>query len=584
MRVSGIEPGQRHLSGPQTTGREYRNLSEPTHTVTSDFDVSARMRDGAELLVDVWRPEEPGEYPVLVSASPYPRQIQDLGAPMGFIESGASDFFVPRGYVHVIANLRGTGGSGGTFTLFDGQERSDMYDLVEWAAVQPWSNGSVGMIGISYFAMTQLEAAVEQPPHLRAIMPVAVTSDLYEAVSHHGLVSTSFFSPFLAMVGVTADKTDKLWRSRLLDAARHILNTRTLHARFARMNGESAVTMLKRLVRLPHQPHPWDDLWRSAVVEHPLRDAWWDERDLTPLLDRVQVPVYLGCDWENVPLHLPATFRTRARLTSAPEVRVAMLGEFGLTWPWESLHIEALAWYDHWLKGRDTGILEGPSIRYVLPEAEGWRTATTWPPQESALQAWVLGADGVLCPAVDEPAATGRRTFLTLGAGLNRPHASPTDPPASLEWTSAPLGAPLDVAGDLELHLDAVATASDVAWIATLSDVAPDGSAAPVTAGYLRASLRAVDEAASRPGAPMLSCRTAEGVPVGEPVSYRIPLVANARRFAAGHRIRLTLTGDDQDPSAPAIMGFRHPSVGTSSLNTVAATSRILLPVLAAAD
>jgi hypothetical protein len=105
---------------------------------------------------DVHRPQGSGQYPVLIAASPYPRQIQNLGAPAGFIEAGASDFFVPRGYVHVIANCRGTSGSGGTFGFFDGQERSDMYDLVEWAAQQPCSNGNVGMIGISYFAGTQM--------------------------------------------------------------------------------------------------------------------------------------------------------------------------------------------------------------------------------------------------------------------------------------------------------------------------------------------------------------------------------------------------------------------------------------------
>ena len=84
-----------------------------------------------------------------------------------------TDFWVPRGYVHVIANLRGTCGSGGTFGFFDAQERRDMYDLVEWVAAQPWCDGNVGMIGISYFAMTQLEAAVERPPHLKAIFPLA---------------------------------------------------------------------------------------------------------------------------------------------------------------------------------------------------------------------------------------------------------------------------------------------------------------------------------------------------------------------------------------------------------------------------
>ena len=108
--VSGTEHGQRQLNGPQTTGREYRNLSQPQFEFVRDDDVAARMRDGIELMVDVYRPTTPGRYPVLIAASPYPRQIQNIGAPLGFVEAGQSDFFVPRGYVHVIANLRGTGG------------------------------------------------------------------------------------------------------------------------------------------------------------------------------------------------------------------------------------------------------------------------------------------------------------------------------------------------------------------------------------------------------------------------------------------------------------------------------------------
>jgi putative CocE/NonD family hydrolase len=174
----------------------------------------------------------------------------------------------------------------------------------------------------------------------------------------------------------------------------------------------------------------------------------------------------------------------------------------------------------------------------------------------------------------------GSRELMTLGAGLNRARTSPLDPPPALTWTSQPLDAALEVVGDIELRLVASATAIDTAWIATLQDVAPDGTASPVTAGYLRASMREVDEAASTPGAPVLPCRNPLAVPIGEDVEYRIPLVPNARRFDAGHRIRLVLTSDDQDPSTPSIMNFRHASVGTSSLNTVRSSSRLLLPVL----
>ena len=178
----------------------------------------------------------------------------------------------------MIANVRGTGGSGGEFRFFDAQERRDMYDLVEWVAAQPWCDGNVGMIGISYFAMTQLEAAVERPPHLKAIFPVAVTTDLYEAASHHGLLSSSFVTPFLAMTGLTSERSDDFWRNLPMRLARRALNTAPLHHKFATMNGEAAVTMLKAMLRLPHNPHPWDDLWLDVAVRHPTRDAWWDER------------------------------------------------------------------------------------------------------------------------------------------------------------------------------------------------------------------------------------------------------------------------------------------------------------------
>lgn len=254
-----------------------------------------------------------------------------------------------------------------------------------------------------------------------------------------------------------------------------------------------------------------------------------------------------------------------------------MLGEFGLTWPWESLHIEALAWYDHWLKRGDTGILDGPAVRYVLPGAEGWRTSESWPPP-GTFHELALRADGGLD---DVEGDAGGRDLMTLGAGLGRAKPSAIDPPSALTWITQPLPEPLDVVGNIELRLVASSTAADTAWIVTLSDVSPDGTAEPVTAGWLRASLRAVDEAASRPGAPVLPCRHAEAVPVGVDVEYRIPLVPNARRFDTGHRIQIAITSDDQDPDTPAIMNFRHASVGTSSVNTVRSSSRLLLPVLA---
>lgn len=101
---------------------------------------------------------------------------------------------------------------------------------------------------------------------------------------------------------------------------------------------------------------------------------------------------------------------------------------------------------------------------------------------------------------------------------------------------------------------------------------------------FFTATLRDVDDAVSCPGAPVLPCRQPKAVPIGDTVNYRIPLVPNARRIVAGHRLRLVLTSDDQRPDAPAIMGFRHGTVGTNTINTVLASSRLLLPVSEAGD
>ena len=386
-----------------------------------------------------------------------------------------------------------------------------MYDLVEWAAAQPWSDGNVGMIGISYFAGTQMEAAVERPPHLKAIMPIAGTYDLYESATHHGLMSSSFLTPFLYMIGMTSGHTNKLWRSKLTDAMRGLLLSPAIHKSFEHANGEAAIAGLKVLLKLHNH------------------------------------------------------------------VRVAMMGEHGLAWPWESLHIEALAWFDHWLKGEDTGILDGPRFRYRLPETEGWRTTAAWPLPEALNRGYALRGDGTLA---EDEGESGARTYMNLGAGLNRPRASKTDPPSFLVWDTAPLAQDPDIVGPIELQLDAVSTAPDTAFIATFQDVSEVGHAVDVTAGYLRAGLRKVDAAASKPGSPVLACTTFEALPIGEVVRYRIPLVPNARRFKAGHKIRLYLTTDDQAEEKPALLMFRHASIGTNSLNTILPSSRLLLPVL----
>jgi hypothetical protein len=205
---SGIEPGQRRLNGPQTTGREYRNLSQPTHAIAQDDDVAVAMRDGINLLADVHRPAESGRYPVLVAASPYPRQIQNLGAPAGFIEAGASDFFVPVVTSTSLLTVRArvglatpsvslmarivvictTSSSGLRSNLVERQCRHDRDQL--------FRRDTDGGYGGTTCA-------------LKAIMPIAGTFDLYESARHHGLMRSGFVTPFLFMIGMTSPLHDR---------------------------------------------------------------------------------------------------------------------------------------------------------------------------------------------------------------------------------------------------------------------------------------------------------------------------------------------------------------------------------------
>ena len=287
---------------------------------------------------------------------------------MGFIEAGASDFFVPRGYVHVIANLRGTGGSGGTFGLFDGQERHDMHDLVEWAAAQPWCDGNVGMIGISYFAMTQLEAAVERPPHLKAIFPVAVTADLYEGAMHHGLLSSAFITPFLAMVGlIAAAHGDKLWRAGCSTPPGTSCACRRSTRSSPRMNGEAALTVLKLAHARTTTRIPGTTSGAPSRSSIPPATRSGTSATCSPRSARSTSRSTSAATGTTCPCTCRAPSRPGSAWRATRTCGWALLGRYGLTWPWESLHLEALAWFDHWLKDRDTGHPRGPADPLPAP-------------------------------------------------------------------------------------------------------------------------------------------------------------------------------------------------------------------------
>ena len=196
--------------------------SEPDYRVKAKETVFVPMRDGVRLAVDVYRPDAEGKFPALLAMSGYGKDLQAL--PLipqphftsllwdGTIEAGNTRRIVGRGYVHVIADIRGCGDSEGEHVgMFDPAEARDGYDLIEWIAQQPWCDGNVGMIGISYYACEQVFVAAEQPPHLKAIFPWEVFYDVYRQAATDEGCSPSHDVPAVQRAGHGRGSNQRQW-------------------------------------------------------------------------------------------------------------------------------------------------------------------------------------------------------------------------------------------------------------------------------------------------------------------------------------------------------------------------------------
>ena len=268
---------------------------------------------------------------------------------------------------------------------------------------------------------------------------------------------------------------------------------------------------MRQLLKLPHDPHPWDDLWLDVAVKHPLRDEWWDERNLLP-------DCWIESTFRSTSAATGRTCRCtcRRRFSRGRHWRTTRMcawacsASYGLTWPWESLHAEALAWFDHWLKGRDTGIIDGAAdpLRRCRAPTSGAPPSHGRP--RGTHRELALRADGTLADDEGDPGAP-----RVHGAGRGpeprqaQPDRSAVDAHVDQRRRS---NEALDMVGDIELRLVAVGDGHRTPHGSPPCRTSPPTvPSTDVTAGWLRASLREVDEAASRPGAPVLPCRTGRG-------------------------------------------------------------------------
>ncbi|MCV7019178.1 Acyl esterase [Mycolicibacterium aichiense] len=346
-----------------------------------DHDVAVRMRDGVTLRVNLYRPPGQGPFPVIVSVHPYgkdalPRrtrrgwrlnfQFRIMNQPAPFQISSETGWEAPdpvawvaRGYAVINADARGAGTSDGTGSLLSDDEARDTYDLIEWAGTQPWSNGRVGMLGVSYLALSQYKSAALHPPHLAAICPWEGFTDAYR--------------DFMTPGGVPERGFSVIWQ--------------TLTRRVARLS-----------VDIGEQRR-----------RHPLRDSWW--QSITPDLARIEVPILACASFSDHNLHSQGSWRLIEQAGSAERSAYTHRGGKWAVFYSEDAQRAQTAFFDRHLRNLD--VPAPPRVRLEVRERRdavvAVRAENEWPLGRTRWTALHLGDHGTLVESA--PVAAGTATF-----------------------------------------------------------------------------------------------------------------------------------------------------------------------------
>ncbi|MGE0214223.1 CocE/NonD family hydrolase [Mycolicibacterium sp.] len=554
-------------------------------SVVVEHDVHIPTRDGGFVAADIYRPAGPGPFPTLYAVSPYGKEWVDLPAIPTFRhrETGDIAFYVENGYAYVHADTRGTGHSTfGEWKVLATEEQHDVYDTIEWIAEQAWSSGRVGMIGESYYAIPMWFAAADKPPHLSTIVVYDGAVDLYrDAMYHGGILSVGFLN---------------WWHT----------NTR-------------ALTLFDPVDRLaapaPRNQAAFDFI--GEVLRHPSFDNFWRERTAVDRLTDIDIPVYSVANWNQAGLHLRGNLLGYERVRGPKKLLVngGPVGDAHSSiniFNDQGFHEHLLDWFDQWLKGIDTGILDEPPVRVSVRPDGAHRRAASWPLPGTTMRPLYLtsGPAGATASLNDgrlswePPTADADATDYAYPAehwagwpGLGNATVSPGRPPENLSnmcsWTSEPLDEDLEICGGLVLHLYASSDQVDTQFIVRVADQAPPaggGSAAeqapwaPVVArGWLRSAHRAVDPVRSTPQRPWHPHETAEPLVPGEVAGFAIEILPTAWVFKKGHRIRVDVANADSAASDAPWTHHYGTRMGTDTYHhDRIRPSRLMLPVVAA--
>lgn len=503
-------------------------------------DVAIPMDDGVVLRADLFLPVAEGEYPALLSYGPYGK---GLAFQEGYrsqwdymiehhpeVGEGTSNLhqnwevvdpekWVPDGYVCVRVDSRGTGRSPGYMDVWSGRETVDLYDCIEWAGTRPWSNGRVGLAGISYYAMNQYQVAALQPPHLSAICPWEGAADWYRDFARHGGILCQFAED---------------WYPRQVEKVQHGVGERGYHS-----------TVTGEAVSGPDTEEPEVLATRRAdlghdVMSRPLVDDWYLERN--PDWSRVTTPMLSAGNWGGHGLHLRGN--------------VEAFTQSAATDKWLEIHGDA-HWVDfytdrgvalqkrffgHYLKGEENGWEQTPRVLLRVRQADGTfndRSENEWPLARTDWTRYHLTAGNELEPSAS--AETGSIGYEADGDGstfLTSPFAEETE-------ITGPLAA--------RLFISSETADADLFLIVRLFDESDDEVTfmgaldpnTPIAHGWLRASHRAVDPGKSLPHRPYHTHDREDPLLPGQIYPVDIEIWPTCIVIPAGYRLGLSVRGND---------------------------------------
>ncbi len=540
-------------------------------------DVAVPMRDGARLMADVFRPKDATRVPALLNLGPYqkdklwvtPDTLEEKPNPYMNWETVNPLWWVPRGYAAVRVDGRGSGRSPGQHEPWSRAEAVDFYDAIEWAAAQPWCNGKVGLIGISYYAMNQWFVANLAPPSLAAIMPWEGAADLYRDALYHGGLLSVFMT-----------------------------NWFTAH----RMHH-----LLGRASRV--EP----DRWQTDTMFRWLHDSLDSGalRDAQAQWDKITVPMFTVGNWSGMALHLRGNTEAFMRAASKHKKLRIHAGSHVHPFYTENGRADQIRFFDYWLKGIDNGVMDEPPIKLAIRKGHDeieWRHEHEWPLKRTQWTKFYFDLSespppgqpqtGILTE--EKPKAESSSTYPANSLGTMGSTSAASSqvmggggikPGMGVALQTPPLPHDIEVTGPLMASFWVSSESEDMDLFLTLRNFDADGNEiletgqqgapVPVAKGWLRVSHRELDPELSLPYRPYHKHQRRLYLKPGEIVQVQVEIWPTSMVFRKGHRIRLDVQPRDGVGSAGYL--HYHADYNTGSNSIYAGGEResyLLLPVI----